>query len=55
MVKTKKKGQITDYIEFIKVVFTSQNQKPMLNLLFSTIERDYLNIENEGTDTKKDW
>ena len=53
MVKTKKEDLITNYIEFIKDVFPSGQHKPMLSRLFSIIERDYLNIEEEGVDTKK--
>jgi hypothetical protein len=53
MVKTKKEDLITNYIEFIKDVFPSGQHKPVLSLLFSIIERDYLNIEEEGFDTKK--
>jgi hypothetical protein len=53
MVKTKKEDLITNYIEFIKDVFPSGQHKSMLTRLFSIIERDYLNIEEEGVDTKK--
>lgn len=53
MVKTKKEDLISNYIEFIKDVFPSGQHKAMLGWLFSIIERDYLNIEEEGFDTKK--
>jgi hypothetical protein len=48
MVKTKKEDLITNYIEFINDVFPSGQHKQMLSLLFNIIERDYLNIEEEG-------
>ena len=53
MVKTKKEDLITNYIEFIKDVFPSGRHKQTLRLLFSIIERDYLNIEEEGVESKR--
>jgi len=52
MVKTKKEDLITNYIEFIKDVFPSGQHKQMLSLLFSIIERDYLNIEEERVESR---
>jgi hypothetical protein len=52
-IETKQVDEITDYIGFIKDVFRDRQQKPMLNRLFNTIEREYLDIEQEGPDTKR--
>lgn len=53
MVKIKKEDEITRYLEFVKDVFKFRYQKPMLTRLFSIIERDYVKIEEEGSDAKK--
>jgi hypothetical protein len=53
MIKTSTDDEITNYIEFIKDVFTPLQHKQMVEDMFNILERGYLDYE-EGVNKKRD-